>query len=110
MRVSFVLRSAEESSETSMHIGGVKNRNVISPLERGGILAVTGQIIGMCPCQKSECSCKTPRIKNVRACECKNRNVIKMSQESECQAKIGMSVKMVKNRNVSRNGQKSECR
>jgi hypothetical protein len=31
MRVSFVLRSAEESSETLMHCGQVKNRNVIIP-------------------------------------------------------------------------------
>ena len=32
MRVSFVLRSAEESSETLMHCGQVKNRNVTIPI------------------------------------------------------------------------------
>ena len=38
MRVSFVLRSAEESSETLMHCGQVKNRNVIIPYPEHNIL------------------------------------------------------------------------
>jgi hypothetical protein len=38
MRVSFVLRSAEESSETLMHCGQVKNRNVIIPYPEYNIL------------------------------------------------------------------------
>ena len=39
MRVSFVLRSAEESSETLMHCGQVKNRNVIMTIRTQHLVA-----------------------------------------------------------------------